>query len=227
MWSYYGTKKAIAEYYPKPMCNIIIEPFCGAAQYSLFGDNWQKKVLLIDRYDVIIDLWNYLIQAKESDILSLPEMNYGDKIDNHTQLCKEEKYLIGFSINSGSAQPKKTVKKFNSWPRTKLYIASNLYKIRHWEAKIGAFYSAPDIDATWYIDPPYQFGGEYYRYSNKNIDYGYLSSWCQKRKGQVIVCENTKAEWLPFSPLVKMNGQLHETMEAIWYKQTFDLTQSI
>lgn len=38
MWSYYGTKKKIAKYYPSPQYDKIIEPFAGAAQYSLYGD---------------------------------------------------------------------------------------------------------------------------------------------------------------------------------------------
>jgi hypothetical protein len=40
-------------------------------------------------------------------------MEKGDKVDNY-DLSIEEKYLIGFCINSASAQPKKTVAKYNS-----------------------------------------------------------------------------------------------------------------
>jgi len=123
MWTYYGTKKKIAKHYPTPLHDKIIEPFAGAAQYSLYGDNWKKDVLLIDKYDVITDLWKYLINATPQDILSLPDMGEGENVDTHTHLCKEEKYLIGFCINSGSAQPKKTVKKFNCWNRSKISIA--------------------------------------------------------------------------------------------------------
>jgi site-specific DNA-adenine methylase len=35
MFSYYGTKKRIVNKYPEPKYDKIIEPFCGAAQYSL------------------------------------------------------------------------------------------------------------------------------------------------------------------------------------------------
>lgn len=218
MWSYYGTKKRIAKHYPAPKHDIIIEPFCGAAQYSLYGDNWKKDVILNDKYTVIFDIWNYLIyNATEKDILSLPDMNPGDKVDDFN-LSDEEKYLIGFCINSGSSQPKKTVAKYNSWNKTKKDIAENLYKIKHWSITGVDYNQIENGIATWYIDPPYQFGGEWYHSSvkNKHLNYGDLKEYCLSREGHVIVCENSKANWMEFTPLVEMNGQLHKTTEVIY-----------
>lgn len=221
MWSYYGTKKKIAKYYPEPKHDKIIEPFCGAAQYSLFSNNWEKEVLLFDKYKVIVDIWHWLIHdANSKDILKLPDMKEGDHVDNF-DLEPVEKMLIGFCINSGSSQPKKTVKKYNSWNRTKKDIAENLYKIKHWKIENKSFEDIPNEIATWFIDPPYQYGGQWYQssVSNKHIDYEKLAKYCKERNGQVIVCENTKADWLPFEPLVELNGQLHKTTEAIYYKE--------
>lgn len=215
MWSYYGTKKRIAKYYPSPQCDKIIEPFCGAAQYSLFGDNWKKEVVLYDKYSVIIDIWNYLIQSSREDILSLPNMYKDDGINvDDLDIPQAAKYLIGFCINSGSAQPKKTVAKYNSWNVTKLYIAENLYKIKHWKAFLADYNDIPNEKATWFIDPPYQNGGKYYRHHD--IDYKQLSAWCDSRIGQVIICENSAADWHEFHPLVEMNGQLHKTLEVVY-----------
>ena len=220
MWTYYGTKKRIAKNYPAPIYDTIIEPFASAAQYSLYGDNWKKKVILLDKYDVVSRVWDYLINtATKERILALPNMNIGDKVDDLEGLCQEEKWLIGFCINSASAMPKKTAAKFNHWDRYKNFIAENLYKVKHWEIRNGDYTDLDNIEATWFIDPPYQYGGKYYRYNNKGIDYVKLADWCKNRNGQVIVCENTKADWLDFKPLVEMNGQLHKTMEAIWYKK--------
>lgn len=218
MWTYYGKKKKLAKHYPAPLYDKIIEPFAGAAQYSLYGDNWKKDVLLIDKYDVIIDLWKYLINATPQDILSLPDMSEGENVDTHTHLCKEEKYLIGFCINSGSAQPKKTVKKFNCWNRSKISIAENLYKIKHWKVQQGTYADIPNEPATWYVDSPYFSGGKWYRHSSLKLDFNHLGEWSKSREGQVIVCENTKAAWLPFEPLVELKGQLHKTVEAIYYQ---------
>ena len=218
MWSYYGTKKRIAKHYPAPKHNIIVEPFCGAGQYSLYGDNWKKDIILNDKYDIVYQLWNFLInKVTEKDILSLPDMKQGDRLDDFN-LSKEEKWLIGFCINSASSQPKKTVAKYNSWNKTKPEIAKNLYKIKHWSVSNLSYNELTNIEATWYIDPPYQYGGEWYHssVSNKHIDFNVLSVYCKERKGQVIVCENSKADWMNFKPLVEMKGQIHKTMEVIW-----------
>ena len=57
MFSYYGSKSKIVDYYPPPKYGKIIEPFAGSARYSLRF--WQKDVLLVDKYPVIIEVWNY------------------------------------------------------------------------------------------------------------------------------------------------------------------------
>jgi site-specific DNA-adenine methylase len=219
MWSYYGSKKSIAKHYPQPIYDTIIEPFSGAAQYSLFGDNWQKRVILVDKYDVVSRVWKYLINASKEDILGLPDISYGEKVDDLKLLAQEEKWLIGFCINTASAMPKRTASKRTDWNRFKLVIADNLYKVKHWEVVNGNYSCLVNMKATWYIDPPYQNGGIYYRMSSKKIDYQSLADWCRTRDGQVIVCENSKADWLDFKPLVKMSGQLHQTTEVLWYKE--------
>ena len=222
MWSYYGRKTKVINKYPEPIHNTIIEPFAGTAVYSLHKDNWNKQVILIEKYDVIVDLWHYLQRASEEDILSLPDMSCGESLDIHTQLSKEERYLIGFAINEGSANPKVTASKkpsFNNWNKNKPKIAANLHKIKHWDIRQGEYDEFEDVNnlkATWFIDPPYQNGGQYYRH--KFSDYDKLADYCKTRNGQIIVCENTKADWLDFKPLVEMQGQLHKTTEAIWTK---------
>ena len=99
--------------------------------------------------------------------------------------------------------------------------------IRHWEIRHGNYTDITNEQATWFIDPPYQFGGEYYRYGNSGINFHYLAQWCKSRAGQVIVCENTKADWLPFWPMRELNGSKHKTTEAIWsnYPTGFEATQ--
>ena len=220
MWSYYGRKKKIIKKYPKPLHEVIIEPFAGSASYAY--EYWYKNVVIIDSFDKVIAIWRYLQNASPNDILSLPDVANGEFIgDKHKQLCDEERWLIGFCINNGSAIPKHTAGRmnFNSWHRDKVRIANDLYKIRHWVffCRDYDFFSNPH--ATWFIDPPYQFGGKSYSKSNVNLDYQSLSNWCETRCGQVIVCENTKASWMDFEPLVELSGQRHKTTEAMWYKE--------
>jgi len=222
MWSYYGRKTKVVKHYPKPERNTIIEPFAGTATYALYGDNWKKRVILVEKYDVIVGIWKYLQAATPEQILSLPSLKGGQSVDEFPELCKEERHLIGFSINGGSSSPKKTVSVSGNfgtgWDLTRERIAKDLHKIKHWEIVHGDYRCLANIDATWYIDPPYQFGGIYYRHNNSKIDFEGLAEWCRERKGQVIVCENTKATWLPFTALAKQRGNMHVTTEAIWTK---------
>ena len=213
MFSYYGSKSKIVDVYPPPKFDKIIEPFAGSARYAL--KYWQKEVLLVDKYDVITDIWTYLINATEKDILNLPKMVKGDNVDNF-DLAKVEKQLIGFCINGGSSQPKKTVQEYNTWETARIEISKNVKKIKHWQIVKDDYVNLKNIEATWFIDPPYMFGGEYYRHNTKHIDFNKLGEWCKSRNGQVIVCENTKADWLPFKPMVSMQGMMYKTVEAMW-----------
>lgn len=81
MFSYYGTKRKLAPHYPKPRFGKIIEPFCGAAMYSLYGNNWENDVVLYDKYDKIYMAWDYLIKASVSDINNLPDLKEGLNLD--------------------------------------------------------------------------------------------------------------------------------------------------
>jgi hypothetical protein len=222
MFGYYGSKSNVAKYYSEPKLDTIVEPFCGAAWYSLYGDRWKKRVILIDKYDVIIRIWKYLQRVSPEEILAFPRLVWGESTDDYQYPCIEAKWLHGMLITASPSQPKK---KASYWkteirPNTQNYklqfIADNLYKIRHWEVLIGEYYCLGDIEATWYIDPPYQFGGQYYRYGNRGFDYGRLAGWSKSRMGQAIVCENTKADWMDFTPLVKNHGSKKNTIEAVW-----------
>jgi len=222
MFSYYGSKKILSKHYPFPKYDTIIEPFAGAAMFSLHSTNWKKDVILYDKYDKVFLVWDYLINhADESDIETLPDLTEGLDLDT-LNICEGERALLGFLANPASAVPKKTVTKRGekSWPRQRQYILDNLYKVKHWKIFKDTFTNIENIEATWFIDPPYQFGGKYYHssVSNKLIDYPELAKWCRSRKGEVIVCENSTADWLSFHPLAELNGQLHKTLEVIYYQ---------
>ena len=211
MFSYYGSKSKIVDYYPPPKFDKIIEPFAGRARYSLrYFDN---VVLLVDKFDVIVNLWVYLQQCSKNDILKLPDVSPG--VDIRTMnLSAEEKSLIGYCIGPGNMWPSNVPGKFNHWRRDRKRIASNLFKIKHWNIIKGCYTKLENTVATWFVDPPYFVGGHKYKYSK--IDYLELSKWCNIRDGQIIVCENTKATWLPFVPITKMRGAQFTTTESIW-----------
>jgi site-specific DNA-adenine methylase len=229
MFSYYGSKSKVVHLYPKPKFGKIIEPFAGSARYSL--KYFDRDVLLVDKYPVIVDLWNYLIQASPKDILSLPDVNKGDDIRT-MGLDYGARLLIGFCINGGSVEPKNigtdnVERNFNSWNNDKPRIASELYKIKHWRVMCGDYRDIPNEAATWFIDPPYQNGGEHYKMPATELDFQELATWCRTRNGQAIVCENMKADWLPFYAMHEMAGSVHTTVEAIWsnYPHNFQARQ--
>jgi len=78
MFSYYGSKTKLIHLYPAPIHDTIIEPFAGAAAYAMA--HWQKQVILYDAYPKIAAVWQYLINATEADIMALPDLKPGDKV---------------------------------------------------------------------------------------------------------------------------------------------------
>lgn len=220
MWGYYGSKSKIIKYYPEPKFNTIIEPFCGTAQYSL--KYWDKNVILFDKYEIIINLWKWLQKCSKDDILSIRELKFGESTDNFKWNCKEEKDLVGFIICGAPSAPRKKATKWKTElrPNTQKYkkkiISENLEKIRHWDIRLGCYKQISNVEATWFVDPPYKKGGEHYIHGSKKIDYNHLSKWCKKRLGQVIVCEGEGADWLPFKHLLSSRGNSKNYKEYIW-----------
>lgn len=214
MFSYYGSKSKIVEHYPRPKFDKIIEPFAGSARYAC--EYPEKKVILIDKYEVIVDIWNYLIKATEQDIMNLPLIEKGQDLRMFEQLSKTERNFISFCIGRGSASPRNTPGSFCNWDADRKRISKLVPRIKHWECKLGSYEDLENEEATWFIDPPYQFGGEYYRHNSKKLNFEILAEWCKARLGQTIVCENSKANWMNFKPMVKLNGQMYETTEVIW-----------
>lgn len=218
MWPYFGTKYKLAPKYPEPKFDKIIEPFAGAGQYSLL--HFEKDVTLVDSYDLIINLWKWLQKCSTNDILSLPDIEFGKTLEDYTFDCAEAKNLVGFIIGMGSSSPRNKASAWSTYlrpnrqPMHKKRIAGNLYKIRHWKFIHGDYQCLANIDATWFIDPPYQTGGTQYKHST--IDYAGLSDWSKSRKGQVIVCENDKADWMDFTFLSDLHGVKHHTKEVVY-----------
>lgn len=208
---YYGGKYRIAPRYPKPLHKTIIEPFAGAAGYSL--RYYYLDVILVEKYDVLACLWDYLIRVKPEEIRQIPLVEHID--DLPLTLPEGARYLVGFSFNDATTSPSKSLssgrkrlaamgRKYEGWNKAKRErIASQVEKIKHWKMIYDNYTSAPDIEATFFIDPPYMSQGKFYKHSSINIDYDDLAVWCLGRSGQIIVCENVGAKWLPFEPFIE------------------------
>lgn len=228
MFSYYGGKSKVVRFYPKPKYNLIIEPFAGSAVYS-YNYGLDRNVWLNDKYEVIYKIWKYLTNCNRQQIENIPNLKKGDNIKNFN-LLEEEKLLLGFVVGNGRAAPGYKVTSFgdkthypkddprwrpnSTWTLTRNRILKNLDYIKKWKVTNLDYRDIENVEATWFIDAPYQFGGEHY-VENK-INFNELAEWCKSRKGQVIVCENSKANWLPFKFLAEMSGCQFRTTEVIW-----------
>lgn len=232
MFSYYGSKSKIVDYYPPPKYKKIIEPFAGSARYAL--KYWQNDVLLVDKFEVIVNTWKWLQKCSYNDIAKLPRLEKGMDIRT-IGLSDEEMNFVGFMAGIAQGKPRYIVSPFAAVhfeeARKSKYetVAEQLHKIRHWEIRLGSYDEIENEEATWFIDPPYQFGGQHqYQFGNKHLDFKQLGDWCKSRLGQTIVCENTKADWLPFMPVKKIQGAANSfTTEAIWsnHKTNYDNVQ--
>ena len=231
MWSYYGAKTNIIHLYPPPKYGRIIEPFAGTARYSLLY--WDRDILLVDKYEVIVKIWKWLQQCSKDDVLRLPrKVTTKQSINDFTFDCEEARLLFSFLLGQGAERPRnhaspRVVQRQNFINFSLIRISEQLHKIRHWDIRLGSYDELMNEEATWFIDPPYQYGGQSYVKSNRHIDFKYLAEWCRYRKGQVIVCENTKADWMDFKPMIAQMGSRYTTIEAIWcnYPTSFDVIQ--
>jgi len=146
-------------------------------------------------------------------------------------LPQEARWLIGWWLNKGMTAPCNRPSRWMREPlpgRLETYwgagirerIASQVDAIRHWRIYHTSYANAPNGEATWFIDPPYanRAGA---RYAYKDIDYNHLASWCRERLGQVIVCENDGADWLPFdhfhdAKATAGRGRTKISKEVVW-----------
>lgn len=202
---YYGSKFNLARHYPAPCHGLVVEPFAGSAGYATF--HGCRDVLLVDRDPIIVGVWRYLMSVTADEVMALPELpDAGDSVDDH-DLCDGARWLVGFWLNRGSSQPKRTRTAYSAradrnqlnWgPDAKRRIASQLPALRGWQVELGGYDTAPDVEATWFVDPPYGDKGKFYRC--RFDDFDSLGPWCLERRGRVMVCEGPGATWLPFSP---------------------------
>lgn len=226
-FGYYGGKwRDTVKHYPSPKFDTIVEPFAGSAGYSLRYPN--KKVVLCEIDPVLSQVWKYLLKVKPKEILAIPDLKPDETVDD-LDICEEARWLVGLWLNRGTASPRKSPSKWmrdgirpgSFWgERVRQTIATQVESIRHWTV-VNCSYEdcpTPPDGATWFIDPPYEAAGKHYRFGSEQIDFKALATWCRSRPGQVIVCENDGATWLPFKQLadVKTTHGNHRSKEAIW-----------
>ena len=223
-FSYFGGKYMRAPKYPSPEYDLIVEPFCGAAGYSV--RHHTKRVLLIDANEKVCGVWQYLIKTSAQEIRSLPLLAPGEDVQT-LHIPQEAKWLLGFWCNAGATAPRRRLGRASNaragaWGEfIRERLAQQVDHIRHWQVLHGDYTQAPDVTATWFIDPTYEKQGHHYPHRIRN--FSALATWCRSRRGQVMVCESEGATWLPFKPVTTVVGATHrKTTEMLWQQHTCD-----
>ena len=194
------------------MHGVIVEPFAGAAGYSLRYAS--ARVHVNDADPVVAGVWDFLVRGGEAEVRRLPLLEPGQLVSD-LGVCQEARWFIGFWVNPGSARPKERMSSFGSYPRghrqhrssrcwgeaVRARVAAQVGLVAHWTVGCAGYGELPDREATWFVDPPYQRAGAHYAFGSAGIDYETLGRWCMRRPGQLIACEAAGADWLPFVPL--------------------------
>jgi site-specific DNA-adenine methylase len=211
---YYGGKWRVAPKYPSPSMPSVVEPFAGAAGYAT--RHHALRVRLYDTSPYVVGTWDYLIRTPSAEIRRLPLYDGSwSTVDELTHLPQEARWVIGWWLNTGTTSPHKSPSKWmrdtpvwTAWwgPQIRERLARQADEIRHWRVWQRSWTDVPTgRAATWFVDPPYDnFAGARYPFSD--VDYRELAQWCRRLRGQVIVCENDGATWLPFKPLTVARG---------------------
>lgn len=221
-FSYFGSKYSFAgKLYHAPRYKTIVEPFAGSAAYA--AQYYDRDVVLCDKNPIIVGVWDFLIKSTRADIMNIGMIPKGGTVDE-LKVSQEAKWFVGYWLNQASPHPRLTAGEWSEWtPRTRARVSSQVDKINHWKVYHCSYENAPvDGPATWFIDPPYQEDGKHYKCSAKDIDFPMLGEWCRSRVGQVIVCENQGADWLPFerlrsTPSARQDEKKEKSHEVVWY----------
>lgn len=230
LFPYYGSKWRLAPHYDPPAHRLIVEPFAGSAQYALL--HHRHDVLLLDSCPRLGSVWQYLLSASPADVLALPIPGADDHVDAYQwphpgarELCRAHLASGSGVVGQHNRRSPRMLEHYasgnaNAWtPATLRRIAAALPLIRHWRFIAGDYRDAPDVAATWFIDPPYTWMGRHYARSSRRVDFDALACWCRARRGQVIACESEGASWLPFEPLRRERGcQNTQRTEMVWYR---------
>lgn len=211
LFKWFGSKWLSSKKLPAPEHDLIIEPFAGGAGYSL--RHYQKRVILAESNALVRELWAWLIStATEGAIREIP-IDIPEGTDIRTLgLSRGQALLLKHWQRTNNVGDCWTVSPWGNKPgqwtaNTRARVASEFGAVGHWDIwpddGVDVMAILHGTEATWFIDPPYQFN---YQYRSAPLDYTELASRVRRLCGKVVVCEAVCAKtgrvptWLPFEP---------------------------
>ena len=234
MFFYYGSKRRGAKTYPPPSFDTIIEPFAGAAAYSMYHVGSAKRVILIEKDPRVVATWHRVLAMTPQELLDYPIPAVGEPSRDFLVMTAATS-----SASAGVTTLKVTDRVVDVMPGMLRKMAALLPLAKERvEVVLGDYRDAPNLEATWFIEPPYrvteqragsplQQGMGYAKGCNAaSLDYDELGAWCRERRGQRIVCEQEGADWLPFRPTGRArtaNSLNKATGEVVWLDPEYQL----
>jgi len=230
LFKWFGSKWLSSKTLPKPNYERIVEPFAGGAGYSLrYAD---RQVLICESDPHIYALWCWLIQdATEAAIREIP-LGIPEGTDIRTLgLSTGQQLLLKSWQRTNNVGSCWTISPWGNKPgqwtvNTRARVASEFGAVTHWKVRDNGLLALQGPqEATWFIDPPYQYN---YQYRQPAMDYAALAALVQSQPGQRIVCEavcpKTGAipDWLPFEPWGsritsrRKSTNNHHSKELLW-----------
>lgn len=219
-FAYFGAKHGLARRYPPPAYGHIVEPFAGAAGYSVYWATAAHHVTLLDKDPAVVALWHRLQAMSLADLDAVEAQLYRSHTTDPLVAM-----LAGSSANVAlhGVACAVTPRMVTCWPGLRRRLVLTLPRLRRWTVRQGDYTDAPDVRATWFVDPPYATGAaDGYHHGAQALDYSALAQWCRRRQGQAVVCEQAPADWLPFRPLVRQQAYVTvgrrpgERTELVW-----------
>ena len=210
MFPYFGKKLRLAKFYPAPAYSTVIEPFAGTMAYSLHYR--PERAVGIERDERVFALWQRAQKVTGNE----PPPKIGSKTDDLlVKLCSYSEH----ALTSGTMTV--TSRMVRDWSTLHRRMATDSkWTRKHIKYLQGSYEDAEDIEATWFIDPPYQYANRRgYKYGASKINYEELAKWVKSRQGQVIVCEQEGADWLPFQPLCELRTHRGTRTSEVVYIQ--------
>jgi hypothetical protein len=213
---WFGSKWAHSAYMPKPIGDVVIEPFAGSACYST--RHFRKDVILAECHNALRETWKWLTgPASRAEIESIPvELSVGADL-RQMGLSSGQELLLKHWQRTNNVSNCFTVSPWGNKPgqwteSTRSSVANAVEQIKHWRIEREGFDLlegplAADPAVTWFIDPVYKYN---YNYGIKNFGHGRLAAAVNNIRGFVIVCEATcpktgaKPDYLPFHKFSKM-----------------------